>query len=176
MQVIYLSSFIQVFSEVLKIILSFPTPEAVVKWAFCLCFPPTSLSWYGHQASPSNMVAMWLEFNALTNHICYYFAAGLSNFSPLQYTWNPAQNLPVKLKVHLPTLPILSHFSSLNSSLDPSSDAPCSPFHSQLIWWKWGKCTNMAWGDNLWAGSWEMSRSSTGKDKGKSIPKWGKTI
>lgn len=130
-QEIYLSSFSQDFSKVLKINLSLPTLEAVVKWAFCLFFPPTSLSWYGHQASSSNMVAMWPEFNALTNQICCYFAVGLSSFSPLHYShmWNLGQNLPVKFWVCPPALLQLSHFSSLNSSLNPSSDVPCPPLH-----------------------------------------------
>ena len=117
-QVIYLYSFSQDFSEVLKINLSLPTLEAVVKWAFCLLFPPTSLSWYGHQASSSNMVAMWPEFNALTNQICCYFAVGLSSFSPLQYfhMWKSRAKSPCKIQ-------------SLSSS-----SAPVIPFQfSQLF-------------------------------------------
>lgn len=121
-QVIYWINFLQVFCEMLKIILSLLTSEAVVKWAFCLFFPPTSLSWYGHQASSSNIVAMGLEFNALTNQAHCYFIIDLSIFCPLRYThmWNLGQNL-------LPPLSKLPYFSSPNSSLNPSSDASMFP-------------------------------------------------
>lgn len=171
-QVIYLSSFSQDFSEVLKINLSLPTLEAVVKWAFCLFLPPTSLSWYGQQASSSNMVAMWPEFNALMNQICCYFAVGLSSFSPLQHShmWNLEQNLPLNSES------ILQLCSSYPISL--LSTLPWNPVlmphvpHSManLYDGNEGRVSRWpCWGDSLWTASWEMSRSFTGKVKGKSI-------
>ena len=65
MQVIYLYSFSQDFSEVLKINLSLPTLEAVVKWAFCLLFP---LIYRASEVPYGKMAFMWRKRGHIVSH------------------------------------------------------------------------------------------------------------
>ena len=105
------------------------------------------------------LVLIWPASRLLLKHGCYVTRIQCSDESYLLLLccWfiqffsftvfshvKPRAKSPFKFKVHPPALLQLSHFTSLNSSLKPSSDAPCPPLHGQPIWWKWGKGIKMA--------------------------------